>query len=313
MAPERRPQWLSDAEILGEASHGLSLRRREFGRVDQSPRVEGALKVENLGQGRQNVACDELPDQVQRQDHRKTSDGPGRACLAEGYVRQQFGLHVHLKGVAGIDRHDLEFADYCVSFEWPRDEAAPDLGDIPRFDPHHRRTLKCGSTQVQQAMLVDVRKFLKLPERERAGILPAVIRLKPLDHCLGTRIDPFDLGPTTARRQFSFAVAFPSEFGTAIEDGKFRALDNSGRDPSLGVGDEQLKSEVVERGPVLVDAFPYEKTKLRRRTLRLLDPQDDAFDLRVFLHTESVAVLVGDELSSRLHQGIETVYCSIEL
>lgn len=57
---------------------------------------------------------------------------------------------------------------------------------------------------MKKAVLVDVRQFVKLPKRSRSGVLPAVIRLQPLDGCLCTRGSSLDLEQTAYRRRLPF-------------------------------------------------------------------------------------------------------------
>jgi hypothetical protein len=63
----------------------------------------------------------------------------------------------------------------------------------------------------------------------------------------------------------------------------------------------------------MLHAFPDEQSKLRRRSADLLDPENEAWGLRVVLYVESLAVWVNPELTSRLHEGIKTVYAPPKL
>jgi hypothetical protein len=74
-----------------------------------------------------------------------------------------------------------------------------------------------------------------------------------------------------------------------------------------------LKNQVIERRPVLLDAFSDQETDLRRRSADLLNPQHDAWGLRVILYGESVVVWPAEELVGRVRNGLKTVYRPIEL
>jgi hypothetical protein len=62
-----------------------------------------------------------------------------------------------------------------------------------------------------------------------------------------------------------------------------------------------------------MDAFANQQTDFRRRTRDLLDPDNDAWALRVFLYPESATVLIPEELAGRLHEGLKVVYGPVGL
>jgi hypothetical protein len=219
-----------------------------------------------------------------------------------------------LHAAPGVDGDDLVAGDYCVSFEWPGDETwTPKFSDIPHLD-HGDGGASGGCLRgVQQAMLIDRRQFMKLPENARSGVLPAVIRLQTLEDCRRVCVNALHLGPAAARQWFSFSVELPPESGSAVEDREFGSLGELGRNTPSGVCHEKLKGEVIESGSVLVQAFTDQESQPRRRTADLLDFEHDAWGLRVVLHGESLAIWVSPELADRIHKGLKTVCRSIQL
>lgn len=131
-------------------------------------------------------------DRDKGRDYRRLPHRPGRTSLLEHYVDGDIFFHVHLwLRDAG---HNVESSEQCVLFQGPVESLEVAGGEVAARSekavvgpvPVHRR-------RVKKAVLVDVTEFLKLPEGSRAGLLPSVVRLQPLNTCRYARIDSGEL------------------------------------------------------------------------------------------------------------------------
>lgn len=165
----RRP---SGAQRLNEGpfAQGFSLLDGERLQVDHAPRFEAAPQAEKVRERGKHVASDEGPNLKESPGHRLASYRPGGASLAENYVREHVGIHIQLGAVSRVDGNRAPLGDYCVSFQWPRLEMeVPEFRDVHGFGDAEGRASNRAIGDVQEAMLVDVRQFLKLPESARRG------------------------------------------------------------------------------------------------------------------------------------------------
>lgn len=294
-------------------SERLQLLNGNGGQIDEATRLEAAGQSKEFRQRRKNVAGYEGANVKERFLDRQPPNGSRRAGFTERYFRREIDIHVHFRSIARIESDGLPFGEYRISFQWPWPEVeVPDFGDVDGFRHPEGSSPDRGVSDVQEAMLVDVRQFLKLPQSTRARILPAVVRLKPLDDCPGLRGNMLNLGPTTSRQRFSFSVEFPPEPGTTVEDGEFGPAHHLCGDAALGVGDDKLEEQVVKSGPVVVDAVADQDSPLWGWPMNMIDPKHPP-QIRVLLQDNAVLTWLDDKLVDPLAENVETVLCPLEL
>jgi hypothetical protein len=161
---------------------------------------------------------------MKREENRPAAYGIGRQrSLVERYVRHQLSVHAHAYELRAGDIGPA--GDYCVSFESPGDgfelsklegHVAADL-EVPQ--------LEGGIDERKEAVLVGVREFLKLPQRARSGVLPAVVRLQSLDDCRGGGGHTDDLVESAVRS----GLAPLRPFGAELSELPAAEVDREGR------------------------------------------------------------------------------------
>lgn len=131
---------------------------------------------------------------------------------------------------------------------------------------------------VRQPVLVFDVKPVELPKGIAAEPIRSLVRLQPLDDCLGAWVNP----PEHAVEFFKVLVA------TRAEDGEagvaFDALGN----PSPLIGDSEFKGKVVERGSQIVDAVANDETKVGRRLVERFEPRELVAVINIEIRPSSV-------------------------
>jgi hypothetical protein len=153
---------------------------------------------------------------------------------------------------------------------------------------------------------------MQIPENARSGLLPAVVRLKALDDCLGRDRDVLDLGPTATRRRHSLSVELPPELGTAVDDGEFRPLDDLCRETPPGVREDELECQMVESGSIVVDALADANSPLWWWPAEIGDPEARP-PLSLSIQSDFAVVWLSQEFTDLLGKSVEVVLCPVEL
>lgn len=168
----------------------------------------------------------------------KVADKAGIA--AKDNVEHRTEAHVHL--LAWVGRLGGPPSYLCGTFrlDKPTDCERPLLlsSTAERSDVHpllrggHRGSCHHLADHVEQSMLVKPVEFVKPPKGVILECRPAVIRLKPLDHCLSLGIDSGNLGHAAGRGRITRPGTFAPPLmkaGTPVpsivpKDRKFRPL-----------------------------------------------------------------------------------------
>ena len=165
------------------------------------------------------------------------------APLVERYLQREVGIEFRVVVRSG----DEETHDHLIFFERAGECLVPEITKArvrgrDLYLPYLRRR----SHYVDKAVLVDVRKFVELPEREEVGVIPSVVRLKRLDPALSPASNGSDsVATTTAPRSVSERV-------WVKEEGELRAaggVATTDRTRQLIYKVVETRSEVVNDVP----------------------------------------------------------------
>ena len=128
-------------------------------------------------------------------------------------------------------------------------------------------------------MLVNIRKLVKHPEGIDSIVLPSLVRLQPLDDCLGVWVDAPD-----------FTLPLPGLHGPVSENRELRSRSDRIGQGVSGVGDSKFVGEIVEGGSEVVQTIADEEAKPNRWLAEDFNPDELLACLRVEFVDNAVRV-----------------------
>src|SRR6202050_718397 len=220
--------------------------------------------------------------------------------LVERYIDGEVRIHVHLgqargddpwthlavraggdrRGQAPVGAPDHAGApDLCWTYEWPRrglgDHLERDVWNTwERFSRDHITEFDGAVDKVKVAVLVDVPEFIEHGQGFTiGGVLPAEMRLKPLERCSECRVG----GPHLAAPETVPTLTAAADRERDVPP-PIAGRDRVGRrrDSARGlVGDAEVPGDLVERGPQPVDDIADDRTPQKRGRLFGGGSEDD--------------------------------------
>jgi hypothetical protein len=230
--------------------------------------VQGQGRKER-GEARQNLVHDVVSDSRQNLKYIR----PLGHRSFERYAELEIELHVHFSAWAVAVGTETE--QFCATFHRSSrllhsDFEAGVAADVGSSERKKR--------QVEQAMLVDVREFVKNPQGVTGVVLPSVVRLQPLDFCLCAIRDVPDspLATPKALAILGYRELHPLGYGLR----KWSSLFSDGK----------CVNEAVEGGTEVVQTLADDGAKLDRWRVKGIDPESVLASLRVEFDVDAVRV-----------------------
>lgn len=236
-----------------------------------------------------------------------------RSTLAKDYLKGKIRVHLHM--AVRIDSLPSPAKHYCIVFQLDFSSSSLKALDrsakVMETNPSLALFLGLGNVQGEFAMLVDPIQVMELPESVRSEILPSVVRLKPLDDCLGCRMDAINLGVEP--------IQLVSLNGELLKNRELGLADLT-----VGHGDGvffgECHSQVIECGSHVEQAIPDNQTPYFGNVVNALDSESsrevsfgDRFrrHLRVWFVNDDVGFAI-DPQSNLLIEAIEVFACPVE-
>jgi hypothetical protein len=231
--------------------------------------VQGQLRKE-WGEFRQNFVHDVIPDRGQ---DLKNIRPLGHRSF-ERYAELEIELHIHFS--AWVVAESTETEQFCATYHRSRlplrsDSEASVTADVGSFEREKR--------QVGQAVLVDIREFVKNPQGVTGGVIwPSIVWLQPLDFCLCAIRDVPDSPLATPK---ALAILGHRELHLPS--------DVLGKRMSLFSNSKRI-NEAVEGGTEVVQTLADDETKLDRWRVKGVDPESVLASLRVEFDVDAIRI-----------------------
>lgn len=230
----REPGWDNRIRLFGDP----------IGEVDPGPEVAPDVGV----QLREHVLGERIENSVDDLPDRPPSDASGIAALVEDYAWGDVGFYVHVIGTLKVS---AELNERTALFYGAGEIPFPEFLDRPVEFDCHRGFGRESPGEWDDAVLVDVRQLLQLPESPKQRVLPTVIGLKTLDARLGGPGQPFDFVGSATPLSVS-PSSFPPVPWPGLKDGKSGVLRHS-LGQRTGLRCRELEDELVQGGAHTVD------------------------------------------------------------
>jgi hypothetical protein len=188
-----------------------------------------------------------------------------RNPLAEAYVEGCCEIHVHFR--AGTVEGGV-LGDWCALIKIAGKGIDVVDGDVLAREERYSTEPIQGHGRRKPVLVYDL-KLIKLPQAVAAKPVPSIVRLQPLDDCLGTWVDAPDHVVEFLQRLRAFDLG-----GVRREDGEPGSPLNVARQRSLRLRKSKSKCEVVEGGAEVVDAVPGDEAQASRRRFEHPRPYD---------------------------------------
>jgi hypothetical protein len=144
---------------------------------------------------------------------------------------------------------------------------------------------------VGQPVLVKVRESGQEPQLVGGvGVVPAILRLQPLDDCLRGWVDAPD-----------HALAFVREVSAVTDNGELRISGHAPRELPLLMSEGKFICEVVKRCPKIVDAVANDGAESSGGLLEDFDAKELVAALNVELGPKSIGVFFEPTANFRLY------------
>jgi hypothetical protein len=218
-------------------------------------------------------------DSIQNRDN----DASFCGSVAERYDKGRLEIHLHTAAIAYT--HAPIAGDFCLAFK--RAEVAAGLKQFHSSVWRNRRfcTSIDANRNQQFAVLVDVLKVLKQPERMRSRIIPSVIRLQVVDDCLRSWANMLDLAfPPASKPIFAF------------EDGE-RSLRHFRIRQARLIGKRQRIDKMIQGRSEIVETIPDDLGNNRWRRTAEFSADDIIASVRV--------QIVGDRIRTSFNPPID--------
>jgi hypothetical protein len=217
------------------------------------------------------------PDFHKYAEHPSACDG--WRAVAEAYGEDRLEIHVHFRLMETGRPRVSPY--YCAIFE----RAPAPFHGVGRH--HELGGIRMNGTpnqeesQVEQPMLVEIRKPVEHPEGVRFEVIPSFVRLQALDNCLRSWGDAPDS-----------LLARASTHGFGAKDGEFGVLDEFGGGRVSMPSDNEFVNEVVESGAEVMQDLSNDETKQRGWVVEDFEPNLILANLRLEFVDEFVRVSV---------------------
>jgi hypothetical protein len=228
--------------------------------------------LQEADEWREYVAHDVIVDLPQHIEDWRTAYDWGRR--REAYVQSRAEVHAHvLVWIDGIEGVGTPPSYLCAAFHGVSDplqkSAHYSERDVLRITGRPAEPLDGCGDDVQHAMLVESIEFVEPPEGIVRKRLPSVVRLQPLDDCLGSRIDPANLAATRAGEHLRSGAK--SHLVSVTDDREFGVLlDLIGE--RFSKRRREFEREMVERRTEALQAVPDQEPDLVGRQRVGVDP-----------------------------------------